>query len=90
MINDKFLLGDFKGQIDKEIKFRKIVAEYPVHKRTNKNGERVKDCRGFNLKLMSTYLQKLPRKRTWKSPNLILGEFQMDHVALLTSKKSRM
>ncbi|MFP3037177.1 MAG: endonuclease/exonuclease/phosphatase family protein, partial [Candidatus Karelsulcia muelleri] len=82
--NIKILLGDFNAQIGREKKFRKIVGDYPAHKRTNRNGERlIEMCRGMNLKLMSTNFRKIPRKqKTWRSPNPALGEYQIDHVAI--------
>lgn len=82
--NIKILIGDFNGQIGKEKKYRKIVGEYPAHKRTNRNGLRlIEICQSFNLKLMSTNFKKLPKKqKTWRSPNPVLGEFQIDHVAI--------
>ena len=35
------LVGDFSAQLGRERKFRNIVGEYPAHKRTNRNGERL-------------------------------------------------
>lgn len=61
--NINILLGDFNAQIGNERKYKRTVGEYPAHKRTNKNGERlIQLCRGFNLKLMSTNFRHLPRK----------------------------
>ncbi|XP_008485801.1 craniofacial development protein 2-like [Diaphorina citri] len=84
MSNVKILLGDFNAQLGPEKRYKTTVGDYPAHKRTNKNGERLIElCKGFNLKIMSTSFKKLPRKqKTWKSPNLSLGEFQIDHVAI--------
>lgn len=82
----KILVGDFNAQIGKERKFKSVVGNYPAHKRTNKNGERLIDfCKQFNLKLMTTYFRKLARKKkTWASPNIRQGEYQLDHVAITT------
>ncbi|KAI5743682.1 hypothetical protein M8J77_021057 [Diaphorina citri] len=82
------LIGDFNAQIGKERKFRNIVGDYPAHKRTNKNGERlIEVCKSCDLVLKSTAFRHLPRKaKTWKHPNPLLGEYQLDHVAI--SKKS--
>ncbi|KAI5751635.1 hypothetical protein M8J77_009428 [Diaphorina citri] len=78
------LIGDFNAQVGKEKKFRNIVGDYPAHKRTNKNGERlVEICKSCNLVLKSTAFRHLPRKsKTWKHPNPLLGEYQLDHVAI--------
>lgn len=78
------MLGDFNAQIGKERIYRKVVGNYPAHKRTNKNGIRLLNlCKAFSLTLMSTHFKKLPRKqKTWISPNRYLGEFQIDHVAI--------
>lgn len=78
------LLGDFNAQIGKEKKYKKIVGDYPAHKRTNRNGVRLIElCQAHNLILKSTAFKKLPRKqKTWISPNPSLGEFQLDHVAI--------
>lgn len=86
--NTVILVGDFNAQIGSEKKFRNIVGEYPAHKRTNTNGERLINlCKSFNLVLKSTAFKHLPRKqKTWVSPNPALGEFQLDHVAI--SRKS--
>lgn len=82
------LLGDFNAQLGKERKYKHIVGEYPAHLRTNRNGERLVGlCRAFNLVMKSTAFKRLPRKqKTWTSPNNLLGEFQIDHVAI--SRKS--
>lgn len=82
--NVVILLGDFNAQIGREKIYRPIVGEYAAHQRTNKNGMRlITLCKTFQLKLMSTFLKKRPRKaRTWISPNPMLGEFQLDHVAI--------
>jgi len=82
------LLGDFNAQIGRERKFRNTVGDYPAHKRTNTNGERLIDlCRSTGLLLKSTAFKHLPRKqKTWTSPNPMIGEFQIDHVAI--SQKS--
>ncbi|KAI5743680.1 hypothetical protein M8J77_021036 [Diaphorina citri] len=78
------LIRDFNAQVGKEKKFRNIVGDYPAHKRTNKNGERlVEICKSCNLVLKSTAFRHLPRKsKTWKHPNPLLGEYQLDHVAI--------
>lgn len=80
----KILLGDFNAQIGKERKYRKTVGNYPAHKFTNKNGMRLIElCQQNNLKIMSTSFRKDPKKqKTWRSPILQLGEFQIDHVAI--------
>lgn len=85
----KVLVGDFNAQIGREKKYRKIVGDYPAHKRTNKNGERlIGFCRQFNLKLMSTHFKALPsKKKTWVSPNMMMGEFQIDHVAVTAKNR---
>lgn len=82
--NTIILLGDFNAQIGKERKFQNIVGNYPAHRRTNRNGERLIElCKAFNLVMKSTAFKHLPRKqKTWKSPNPNLGEFQIDHVAI--------
>lgn len=80
----KIMLGDFNAQIGKETRYRKTVGNYPAHKFTNKNGVRLIElCQQNNLKIMSTSLRKNPKKqKTWRSPILQLGEFQIDHVAI--------
>lgn len=80
----KILVGDFNAQVGREEKYKGIVGNFPAHKRTNKNGERlINFCRHFDLKLMSTFFRKLPRrKKTWCSPNTHLGSYQLDHVAI--------
>lgn len=87
--NVKVLVGDFNAQIGKERKYKMIVGEYPAHNRTNTNGDRlINFCRQFNLTLMSTHFKALPRKKkTWISPNAMLGEFQIDHVAITTRNR---
>lgn len=82
--NVLILVGDFNGQIGRERKYKAIVGEYPAHKRTNRNGERlVNFCTQFNLKLMSMHFKALlKKKKMWISPKPLLGEFQIDHVAI--------
>lgn len=82
------LLGDFNAQVGRENKFRNTVGSYPAHKRTNTNGERLIElCRSTGLLMKSTAFKHLPRKqKTWTSPNPMIGEFQLDHVAI--SRKS--
>lgn len=56
------LLGDFNAPVGSERKFFNI-GKYPVHKKTNKNGERlVKNCECLNLKIMSTDFKAKPSK----------------------------
>lgn len=56
----KILLGYFNAQIGREKKYRKIVRNVPAHK----NKERLIDmCRNFNLKIMSTALEKKSSKK---------------------------
>lgn len=78
------LLGDFNAQVGREKRFRHVVGNYPAHNRTNQNGIRLIElCQAHNLVLKSTSFKKLPRKqKTWMSPNPLLGEFQLDHVAI--------
>lgn len=85
----KILMGDFNAQLGTEKKFVGTVGKYPAHRRTNKNGERlVHLCKGQDLRIMSTHFRaKCAKKKTWVSPNPMLGEFQLDHVAV--SKKSQ-
>lgn len=80
----KILMGDFNAQLGKERKFRKTIGNFPAHKWTNQNGQRLVElCKTFNLKIMSTHFKKAPSKqKTWRSPNSYLGEFQIDHVAI--------
>ena len=61
------LIGDFNAQLGKERKFRKTIGQFPAHKWTNKNGQRlVETCKNFNLKIMSTHFKKNPSKqKTW-------------------------
>lgn len=82
------LLGDFNAQMGREKKFKDIIGNYPAHRRTNRNGERlVQLCKSTGLIMKSTAFKHLPRKqKTWTSPNPSLGEFQIDHVAI--SRKS--
>lgn len=82
--NNVILLGDFNAQVGKEKRFRNVVGCYPAHNRTNQNGIRLIElCQAHNLVLKSTSFKKLPRKqKTWISPNPLLGEFQLDHVAI--------
>lgn len=84
------LIGDFNAQIGKEKKNQKVVGDYPAHRRTNRNGERlIEVCRNCDLKLKSTSFKHLPRKmKTWKHPNPTMGEFQLDHVAI-SNKSNR-
>ncbi|KAI5715793.1 hypothetical protein M8J77_022481 [Diaphorina citri] len=84
------LIGDFNAQIGKEKKNQKVVGDYPAHRRTNRNGERlIEVCRNCDLKLKSTSFKHLPRKmKTWKHPNPMMGEFQLDHVAI-SNKSNR-
>lgn len=85
----KILMGDFNAQIGKEKKFRNIVGAYTAHKRTNRNGERLIDvCESFSMKIMSTQFKRAPKRMmTWRSPNSMLGEFQIDHVATTSPKE---
>lgn len=78
------LLGDFNAQIGMERKFRGPVGDYPAHKRTNKNGERLVDlCRRHKMRIMTThYKAKASKKMTWVSPGNRIGEKQLDHVAI--------
>lgn len=80
----RILLGDFNAQLGSERKFTIVIGKYPAHRRTNRNGERlVKLCERLNLKIMSTHFKAKPsKKKTWVSPNAMLGEFQLDHVAI--------
>ncbi|XP_035724084.1 uncharacterized protein LOC118442506 [Vespa mandarinia] len=82
--NEVILLGDFNAQIGRERIHRPIVGEYAAHQRTNRNGMRsITICKNFQMKVMSTFFGKLPRRaKTWISPNPMLGEFQIDHVAI--------
>ncbi|XP_046834337.1 uncharacterized protein LOC124431022 [Vespa crabro] len=82
--NVVILLGDFNTQIGREVYHIPIVGEYAAHQRTNRNGMRlVTICKNFQMKVMSTFFRKLPRRaKTWTSPNPMLGEFQIDHVAI--------
>ncbi|XP_014286812.1 craniofacial development protein 2-like [Halyomorpha halys] len=61
----KILLGDYNAQIGKEKRYNNIVGEYPAHKWTNRNGERlVQLCKISDLKLMLTHYRTKPvRKR---------------------------
>ena len=80
----KIVLGDLNAQLGKEKKYKEITGPFTAHNRTNKNGEHfIKYCKNFNLKIMSTQFQK-PRQKltTWRSPNILWGEFQIDHVAI--------
>lgn len=78
------LLGDFNAQLGKERKYKNIIGQYPAHKRTNTNVIRLVElCQVFNLKIMTTHFKKHPKKmKTWKAPNQLLGEFQIDHIAI--------
>lgn len=78
----KILVGDFNAQLGKERKFRDIVGKWPAQKRTNKNGLRtIEICRNNNLISKSTCFKRLPPKlKTWKHPNYLRGEWQIDHV----------
>lgn len=80
----KLLMGDFNAQLGREQKYKKIIGNYPAHRRTNKNGKRlVSICETHNLQIMSTHFRHLPRKQmTWRSPVQTIGEFQLDHVAI--------
>lgn len=80
----KILLGDFNAQLGKERVYRKIIGRYPGHRMTNKNGQRLVDlCSQNNMKIMSTHFKKATKKtKTWRSPVKLLGEFQIDHVAI--------
>lgn len=82
--NTKILMGDFNAQLGREKKYAATVGKYPAHRRTNRNGERlIHLCQMANLKIMSTHFKAQPRKKkTWVSPNAMLGEFQLDHVAI--------
>lgn len=78
------LLGDFNAQLGKEPEFQDIIGKYPAHKKTKKNGQRlVQLCRNTGLLLKSTFFCKsVKRMKTWTSPNPLIGEFQLDHVAI--------
>ncbi|XP_046831398.1 uncharacterized protein LOC124429781 [Vespa crabro] len=82
--NVVILLGDFNAQIGRERIHRPIVGEYAAHQRTNRNGMRlITICKNYQMKVMSTFFRKLPRRaKTWISPNPMLGEFHIDHVAI--------
>lgn len=82
--NIKILLGDFNAQLGKERKYRKTIGNFPAHKWTNQNGRRLVElCETFNLKIMSTHFKKkCTKQKTWRSPNTLIGEFQIDHVAI--------
>ena len=80
----KIFMGDLNAQLGREQTHRKIIGNYPAHKRTNHNGKRfVSLCKNHNLQIMSTHFRHLPRKqKTWRSPIHTIGEFQIDHVAI--------
>lgn len=80
----KILLGDFNAKIGKEKRFRTVVGKWPAHKFTNRNGTRLIDlCIDHGLILETTRFKRKPHKlMTWKCPNVKLGEFQIDHVAM--------
>lgn len=81
------LLGDFNAQLGTEKNFRGIVGDYPAHRRTTKNGERLINlCRKNNLVTISTFYRHHPKKQTtWTPPNPLIGEKQIDHVAISRS-----
>ena len=80
----KILLGDFNAKIGRERRCRTVVGKWPAHKLTNKNGQRLIElCIDHGLILETTRFKRQPHKlMTWKCPNIKLGEFQIDHVAM--------
>lgn len=84
--NVVILLGDFNAQIGRN-ESSKVTGKFTAHSRTNMNGKRLIElCERFNLNIMTTKFQKKPKKQTtWRSPNKLLGEFQIDHVAITYS-----
>ncbi|XP_046822211.1 uncharacterized protein LOC124425653 [Vespa crabro] len=82
--NVVILLGDYNPQIGRERIHGPIVGEYAAHQRTNRNGMRlITICKNFQMKVMSIFFRKLPRRaEIWIPPKSILGEFQLDHVAI--------
>lgn len=80
----KILLGDFNAKVGQERRYRRVVGKWPAHKLTNKNGQRLIElCTDHGLILETTRFKRRPHKlMTWKCPNITLGEFQIDHVAM--------